>query len=81
MKRVELYGRVRHAVLVEGMSRREAARVFGIARRTVEKMLVFSVPPGYHRGARKLAASPVPAVPLNLNRRPSPLGGLKGYRG
>ena len=49
MKRVELYGRVRHAVLVEGMSRREAARVFGIARRTVEKMLVFSVPPGYRR--------------------------------
>ena len=49
MKRVELYGRVRHAVLVEGMSRREAALVFGIARRTVEKMLVFSVPPGYRR--------------------------------
>jgi Psq-like protein len=47
---VELYGRVRHAVLVDGMSRREAARVFGINRRTVEKMLTFSIPPGYRRG-------------------------------
>ena len=49
MKRVELYGRVRHAVIVQGMSRRETARVFGIDRRTVDKMLVFSVPPGYRR--------------------------------
>ncbi|MCB1420093.1 MAG: IS21 family transposase, partial [Notoacmeibacter sp.] len=49
MKGVELYGRVRRAVFVEGMSRREAARVFGIDRRTVEKMLQFSVPPGYRR--------------------------------
>ena len=49
MKRVELYGRVRHAVMVQGMSRREAARIFGIDRRTVDKMLVFSVPPGYRR--------------------------------
>jgi len=49
MKRVELYGRVRHAVIVQGMSRREAARVFGIDRRTVDKMLAFSVPPGYRR--------------------------------
>jgi transposase len=46
---VELYGRVRHAVLVDGMSRREAARIFGINRRTVEKMLRFSIPPGYRR--------------------------------
>ncbi len=49
MKRVDLYGRVRHAVLIQVMSRREAARMYGIARRTVEKMLVFSVPPGYRR--------------------------------
>ena len=49
MKQVELYGRVRHAVLTEGMSRREAARMFGIDPRTVAKMLVFSVPPGYRR--------------------------------
>jgi transposase len=49
MKRVELYGRVRRAVFIQGLSRREAARVFGIDRRTVDKMLVFSVPPGYRR--------------------------------
>ena len=50
MKGVELYGRVRHAVQIEGLSRREAARRFGIDPRTVAKMLVFSVPPGYRRG-------------------------------
>ena len=49
MKRVELYGRVRHAVLIGGMSRREATRKFGIDPRTVAKMLRFSVPPGYRR--------------------------------
>ena len=31
------------------MSRREAARLFRISRRTVEKMLMFSIPPGYRR--------------------------------
>ena len=49
MKHVDLYGRVRHAVLIDGMSRREAARFFGINRRTVDKMLTFSIPPGYRR--------------------------------
>ena len=49
MKQVDLYGRVRHAVLVDGVSSREAARVFGIDPRTASKMLAFSVPPGYRR--------------------------------
>ena len=49
MKGVELYGLVRRAVFVEGISRREAARRFGIDPRTVAKMLTFSVPPGYRR--------------------------------
>ena len=49
MKGVELYGRVRYAVQIEGLSRREAARRFGIDPRTVAKMLAFSVPPGYRR--------------------------------
>jgi transposase len=49
MKGVELYGRVRHAVEIEGLSQREAARRFGIDPRTVAKMMVFSVPPGYRR--------------------------------
>jgi predicted DNA-binding transcriptional regulator YafY len=43
MKGVELYGQVRRAVYVEGVSRREAARRFGIDPRTVAKMLAFSV--------------------------------------
>src|SRR3712207_1821670 len=46
---VELYGRVRHACHVEGLSIREAARRFGLHRNTVRKMLAFSVPPGYRR--------------------------------
>jgi transposase len=46
---VELYGRVRRACHVEGLSQREAARRFGIHRSTVHKMLAFSVPPGYRR--------------------------------
>jgi transposase len=49
MKRVELYGQVRWAVYVEGISQREAARRFGIDPRTVAEMLAFSVPPGYRR--------------------------------
>ena len=44
MKRVDLYGRVRQAVLIDGMSRLEAARLFGIDPRTVAKMLVFLAP-------------------------------------
>ena len=49
MKNVDLYGRVRHAVLIDGMSSREAARVFGVDPRTIAKMLAFSFPPGYRR--------------------------------
>ena len=46
---MELYARVRRAVVVEKMSEREAARQFGLARETVRKMLRYSVPPGYRR--------------------------------
>ena len=49
MYKVELYVRVRRACMVEGMSTREAARVFGLHRDTVRKMLEYSVPPGYRR--------------------------------
>jgi transcriptional regulator with XRE-family HTH domain len=47
MKGVELYGRVRYAVQIEGLSHREAARRFGIDPRTVARMMKFSAPPGY----------------------------------
>ena len=49
MYSVDLYLRVRRAVMVEGMSIREASRVFGLHRDTVRKMLAYSVPPGYRR--------------------------------
>ncbi len=41
MKAVDLYARVRRACHVEGMSQRQAARVFGIDPKTVAKMLRF----------------------------------------
>jgi transposase len=47
--KVEVYARVRRAVQVDGMSMREAAREFGLARKTIRKMLAYSVPPGYER--------------------------------
>ena len=49
MYSVDLYARVRRACRVDGMSKREAARIFGIDRKTVDKMLAHSVPPGYCR--------------------------------
>ncbi len=57
---VETYAAVRRFVFVEGRSRREAARVFGLSRDTVAKMCRFSAPPGYVRtkppGRPKLGA-------------------------
>ena len=41
------YAAVRRFVFIEGHSQREAARVFGLARKTVSKMCRFSAPPGY----------------------------------
>jgi transposase len=50
---VELYSKVRIAVLRDGLSQREAARRFGIDRGTVSKMVGHSAPPGYRQaGAR-----------------------------
>ena len=49
MYTVELYARVRRAVHVEGRSQRDVAREFGLARKTVRKMLEYSAPPGYQR--------------------------------
>jgi len=46
---VEIYAAVRHFVFIEGHSRREAARIFGLNRETVLKMCRFSLPPGYTR--------------------------------
>ena len=64
MYSVDVYLRVRRAVMVEGMSVREAARTFGLHRDTVRKMLAYSTPPGYQRQAppRKPKLSPYTGV-------------------
>ena len=49
---VELYARIRRAVMVDGLSRREAATRFGVHRNTITKMLQNSIPPGYRRRER-----------------------------
>jgi transposase len=41
---VEIYGRVRRAVRVEGRSQRAVAKEFGLSRDTVRKMLQYAVP-------------------------------------
>jgi len=58
MKLLELYDRVRYAGRIEGISRREAARRFGIDPRTVAKMLAISVPPGYRPSRPPAAGAP-----------------------
>ena len=55
---MELYARVRRACHVGGMSAREAARVFGVDRRTVAKMLAYAVPPGYRRNKPRAQLDP-----------------------
>ena len=42
-----MYEEVRRAVLVKGISKREVAKIYGINRRTVDKMCKYSIPPGY----------------------------------
>lgn len=49
MYTVELYAKVRRSVLIDGMSQREAASHYGLARNTVAKMLKHSLPSGYQR--------------------------------
>ena len=46
---VEVYAAVRRFVFIDGNSRREVARVFGLSRETVLKMCRFSLPPCYTR--------------------------------
>jgi hypothetical protein len=66
MKTVELYARVRHAVLIEGISERAAADRFGINAGTVSKMLKFSVPPGYARVLHSSFGVEGPGIPPRM---------------
>ena len=61
---MELYNRVRRACHVDGMSRREAARLFGIDRKTVAKILQHSVPPGYRRSKSPARPKLDPFIPI-----------------
>lgn len=61
---VEMYAAVRRFVFVEGRSRREAARTFGISRTTVDKMCAFSAPPGYRRKTPPKRPKLDPFVPV-----------------
>jgi transposase len=55
---VELYAKVRRAVMVEGLSQRR----FGVDRKTVTKMLAYSVPPGDRRKGKPVARKPGPFI-------------------
>ncbi|MDD2881134.1 MAG: hypothetical protein PHQ58_11920 [Rhodoferax sp.] len=46
---VDLYAKVRRAVMVDAMSERAAAKKFGISRKTASKMVNHAVPPGSFR--------------------------------
>lgn len=46
-----IYAKIRRVAMVEGLSRREVVKRFGVHRNTVTKMLSFSAPPGYRRRA------------------------------
>jgi transposase len=49
MLTVDQYDRIRRAVVVEGLSQRQAAKRLGHSRRTIRKALEHSEPPGYRR--------------------------------
>lgn len=64
MHSVELYARVRRACHVDGLSERAAARLFGIDRKTVSKILEHSVPPGYRRSKPPVRPKLDPFIPI-----------------
>ncbi len=61
---VESYAAVRRFVFLEGHSRREAARVFGLSRDTIAKMCRYSAPPGYVRSGPAAKPKLGPLVPV-----------------
>ena len=50
---MELWTEIRRKVLVEGVSKREALRRYGIHWETLQKVLTHSSPPGYRMGAER----------------------------
>lgn len=60
MYTVELYIKIRRAIMVEGKSEREVARYFGVHRQTVKKMCQYAVPPGYRRKSEPVSPKLAP---------------------
>jgi hypothetical protein len=71
---VEVHAAVRHFVFIEGNSRREAARVFGLSRETVMKICRFSLPPGYQNEACDEAEAWRPVAGDRISRMRSDRG-------
>src|ERR1700726_1190525 len=63
---VEIYAAVRRFVFVEGKSRREAARAFGLSRDTISKMCRYSAQPGYVRSKAPERPKLGPLIPVIL---------------
>jgi transposase len=63
---VELYAKIRLAVMVDGLSRREAAKRFGVHRNTITKMLSS----GYRRREEAGAFLPNVISPLQSKHPP-----------
>ena len=80
MYEVEMYLRLRRACMVEGMSVREASRVFGLHRDTVRKMLEYSVPPGYRRESPVPRQLEMPVTSISFVGSPPLAGGVAGPR-
>ena len=72
MYRVDVYLRVLRAVMVDGMSIREAARTFGLHRDTVRKMVACSVPPGYRRQTPPGGCFFAIGAPMGHSQPPAP---------
>jgi len=70
MYTVELYVKIRRAVMVERKSEREVARYFGVHRKTVKKMCQYAVPPGYQRKKEPISLSisveNFPGISINI---------------
>ena len=77
MYQVDVYLRVRRAVMVDGMSIREVSRVFGLHRDTVRKMLACSVPPGCWRRTPPRRPNPSTSSGGALHRRHRPNPGRR----
>src|ERR1700676_622235 len=72
----ELYAGIRRAVMMDGLSRREAAKRFGVHRYTITKILQFSVPPGYRRRERPAAKKLGPYLGRWQQRRSQATGSI-----